>query len=60
MEVSPLTTLTIPLYLPMGRVENLMIAELRDREVTDVKVDYLNSLLVITYERRPLPTGIWL
>lgn len=55
-----MTTLTIPLHLPMGRVENLMIAELREREVTDVKVDYPNSLLVITHERKPHSTGIWL
>jgi hypothetical protein len=45
-----MTTLQIPLHMPVKQTEQLLLSELYDREVVSVKVT--RGSLVIRYERK--------
>jgi hypothetical protein len=53
------TTLEIPLHVPVLQLDNLLRAELGHRNVKSVKVDYDRGLMTIQHERKT-ETGIWL
>jgi hypothetical protein len=55
-----MTTLSIPLHIPVLQLDNLLRAELSHREVLSVKVDQQRNLMVIEHDRKPPENSIWL
>lgn len=51
-----MTTLHVPLHLPVGQIHRFLNRELKHREVLSVKV--LKDELVIEHERKPLENSI--
>lgn len=55
-----MTMLYVPLHLPVRQAEDFLRRELGHREVESVKIDRKTNSLVISHERKPPATGIWL